>query len=205
MTTLITDPRLEDRLIAERKASGADRYDEVWDGVYVMNPMADMEHQRLASRLVTALSNALENTAAEVIGPVNVSDREDGWTSNYRIPDAVAVLPGCRAKDCETHLCGGPDFVSEIVSEGDRTYEKFGFYAKIGVREVLIVDRDPWQLELYTLQGETLVISARGNVSDGTVLASEVLPVRFRFIAGSTSSRPQIEIVRTTDGQRWLA
>ena len=46
MSLLVSDPELKERLLAERRASGGDRYDEVWDGVYVMSPLADDEHQR---------------------------------------------------------------------------------------------------------------------------------------------------------------
>jgi Uma2 family endonuclease len=206
MTALITDRALEERLIAERQASGADLRDEVWDGVYVMSPMANMEHQRLATQFVSALVLAMRfDSAAEVIGPSNVSDREEGWTENYRIPDALVLLPNCAAKVCENHIFGGPDFVTEIVSEGDRTYEKFGFYSAIGVREFLIVERKPWQLELYALRGKELVLAGRGDVADGGTLTSQVLPLSFRLIAPAKPGRPQIEIVRTTDGQRWLA
>lgn len=206
MTALITDRLLEERLIAERQASGADRFDEVWDGVYVMNPMANMEHQRVATEFSAALLFALKaNPAAAVIGPVNVSDREKGWTHNYRIPDVVVLLPGCTAKECHTHLCGGPDFITEIVSEGDRTYEKFDFYAAIGVRECLIIDRDPWQLELYVRENKGFVLNARGTEADGRAIDSRILPLTFRLVGSQSTGRPQIEIVRTTDGQRWLA
>lgn len=205
MTALITDRLLEERLIAERQATGADRWDEVWDGVYVMNPMANLEHQRVASRFVTALSNALEGSPAEVIGPINVSDREEGWTHNYRIPDAVVLLRECAAKDCDTHVCGGPDFVCEIVSEGDRTHAKFEFYAKIGVREFLIIDRDPWQLELYSREDKDFRLLERGTPADGKSIQSLILPLQFRLGLSASMNRPQIEIVRTTDGQRWLA
>ena len=45
MTALINDPKLEEKLIAKRQAAGADKFDEVWDGVYVMSPLANDEHQ----------------------------------------------------------------------------------------------------------------------------------------------------------------
>ena len=45
MATMIRDVELEQRLQAERAACGADRYDEIWEGVYVMAPMLYI-HQR---------------------------------------------------------------------------------------------------------------------------------------------------------------
>ena len=38
-----------------------------------------------------------------------------------------------------------------IVSRDDHSREKISFYEKVGVRELLIIDRDPWQLELFRL------------------------------------------------------
>jgi len=46
---------------------------------------------------------------------------------------------------------GGPDFAVEILNPGDRTPEKLPFYASVNVRELLVVDRDPWSLELFRL------------------------------------------------------
>ena len=83
--------------------------------------------------------------------------------------------------------------------------KKFDFYATVGVREFLLVDRNPWQLELYALRGKKLVLPGRGDVADGKVPTSQVLTLSFRQITPSKSGRPQIEIARTTDGQRWLA
>jgi hypothetical protein len=37
---VVLERSVEKRLRAERQASGADRYDEVWDGVYVMAPQS---------------------------------------------------------------------------------------------------------------------------------------------------------------------
>jgi hypothetical protein len=55
MAVLVTDRNVEERLKAERELSGADRYDEVWDGVYVMPPMPNDEHQQLVMRMGSIL------------------------------------------------------------------------------------------------------------------------------------------------------
>ena len=47
MTMLIKDPRLEENLIEARKRTDADRWDEVWDGVYVVSPLPNIEHQEI--------------------------------------------------------------------------------------------------------------------------------------------------------------
>jgi len=48
---LVLDPFARDAIVAQRRASGADRYDEVWEGTYIMSPLPSLEHQRLALRL----------------------------------------------------------------------------------------------------------------------------------------------------------
>src|SRR3712207_6379679 len=121
MAMVVLEPSVEKRLRAEREASGLDRYDEVWDGVYMMVPLANTEHQDLQSGLVAAIKNALNwDESIQVHAGSNVSDREDDWTHNYRIPDVVVVFPGGAARDCGTHWCGGPDFCAEVTSPGDR-------------------------------------------------------------------------------------
>ena len=60
MATLITDPQLEEDLIAQRQARGADKFDEVWEGVYIMSPMANDEHQFLVKELTTILAIAID-------------------------------------------------------------------------------------------------------------------------------------------------
>jgi Uma2 family endonuclease len=57
-----------------------------------------------------------------------------------------------------------PDVVLEIRSPGDESHEKLEFYARIGVPEVWIVDRDSKAPEVYILAGGKYVIqSASGN------------------------------------------
>src|SRR5687767_665777 len=117
MSVLICDQRESERIIAERRASGLDRYDEVWEGVYVMAPMADNEHQSLATRLGGVLNQVVRwPEDGSVFVGVNVSDREDDWRQNYRIPDVAAYLKGNPAKDCVTHWLGGPDWCCEVIS-----------------------------------------------------------------------------------------
>ena len=55
MVALLNDPHLQRQLMRRRRAWGADRYDEVWDGVYVMNAYPNIEHQGLVGRLTSIL------------------------------------------------------------------------------------------------------------------------------------------------------
>ncbi|MCA9180341.1 MAG: hypothetical protein KDA51_02790 [Planctomycetales bacterium] len=44
MPAMILDPQLQQELTAQRVLTGADRYDEVWEGVTMMSPLANKQH-----------------------------------------------------------------------------------------------------------------------------------------------------------------
>jgi hypothetical protein len=203
MALLVLDPIEEKRLKAEREACEAARYDEVWEGVYVMAPLANNEHQDVQLGLAAAFKAAVGwDSSARVHAGANVSDREDDWEHNYRIPDVVVVFPGGAARDCGTHWCGGPDFCVEIASRGDRNREKIDFYASIGVRELLLIDRDPWKLEMFRATGSRLQSVGRSDATTSDLLASDVVPVAFRLVLAG--ARPKIEVIHRDGVQRWL-
>jgi Uma2 family endonuclease len=203
MPIYVADQIVEERLRAARQLSGADRFDEVWEGVYMMAPLANNEHQRLATRLATVIDRALGSPPdIPVFAGVKVSDREDDeWVENYRCPDVAVFLGGTSAKDCGTHWFGGPDFAVEVISAHDRTRDKFDFYARVGVRELLLIDRDPWQLELYRLHGKKCRLVGKSNLKKPDILTSKVLPLTFKLIAGKP--RPRLLVVHTSGSQRW--
>jgi Uma2 family endonuclease len=203
MGVWIRDSLLSDRLIAERRATGADRYDEVWDGEYVMSPMANNEHQQLAGVLTAIFTQIVGVGEGIWCQPgANVSDQETAWTTNFRCPDVVVVLPGCHAVNRDTHWFGGPDLVVEIVSEGDASYEKFEFYSKIAVREALIIDRDPWSLEMYRLnEAGELALVGRSDLEQAGSVQSEVIGAELRLI--KRKPRPRIEVNELKTGRIW--
>jgi Uma2 family endonuclease len=204
MTLIVTDPRDQARLIAERRASGADRFDEVWDGDYVMSPIADNEHQDLQGLLTSAFLQAQGTDRRTRVHPgANISDREEGWEHNYRCPDVAVFLANTSARDCGSHWFGGPDFAVEILSPGDRTPKKLPFYASVSVRELLVIARDPWSLELFRLGEGEMASVGKVDSSARNPLSSEVLPLSFRLIAGSP--RPIIEVRHRDTGQIWSA
>ncbi len=182
MTALINDPKLEEKLIAERQAAGADKFDEVWDGVYVMSPLANDEHQYLVKELTTVLTFAVDWAKLGQTRPgVNISDRKDDWTKNYRCPDVTVFLNETKAENCDAFWFGGPDFGIEIVSSGDRIVEKLSFYAAVGARELLVIDRDPWVLTLSRLAKGELLEVAKSTFDDDNILVSEIVPLSFQL------------------------
>jgi Uma2 family endonuclease len=204
MATVIRDPFVESELRHQRAESGQDRYDEVWNGVHVISPLADVEHQEIVSGLVGVFYAAI--TAARrgvVLAGVIVSDRVEGWSHNYRIPDVAVYLKGTTARQCHTHWAGGPDFAVEITSGEDPEpveRDKLPFYGTAGTRELLLVDRTAdWSLELYRLEGAELLRVARHTTGDGSAIESSVLPYRFRLVPAGTG-RPAIEVAPTDAG-----
>lgn len=203
MALMVLDPVFEEQLKAERHTSGAHRYDEVWEGVYMMAPLANIEHQAIQARLTTVLQIAVGLASpVRVLAGANVSDREEGWLHNYRIPAVVLVYPGSAARDCGTHWCGGPDFCVEIASPGDRSRDKLDFYADIGVRELLLIDRDPWGLELYRLANRRLELVGESDCSAAVSIPSDVVSVSFRLVVGAP--RPKIEVTHRDGAQHWI-
>jgi len=204
MPILLTDPELAEELRAERASSDGDKWNEVWDGVLVMPTMPNDEHQAIQNRLQCALTSLFEtDDAGKVRGGVNVTDRHPDWRENFRGPDVVVYLPDNPAINHGTHWLGGPDFLVEIISPGDLAWDKLGFYAEVGSREVLIVDRDPWRLELYRLEDGLLEPVGTSDLAKPDILTSEVLPFTFQLQPGS--NRPQIRLTNAATGQVWLA
>ncbi len=179
MSVLIHDEAYASELISQRQAAGIDRYDEVWEGVYVMSPMANNEHQSLATELSGALVTVIDwKGLGRALAGAIVSDRKEDWTTNYRIPDVLVFLNETFDQDRGTHWFGGPDFAVEMGIPGDRTLEKLGFYASVGTRELLVIDRDPWQMTLYRLSNtKKLLPVAVSSVSQRATIQSEVLPI----------------------------
>ena len=199
---MVLERDLEEQMKAQREASGADRFDEVWEGVYMMAPLADDEHQDFQILLGVVFVEVIQRHGLGVArAGVNVSDREEGWARNYRIPDVAVFLNGGTARNCGTHWVGGPDFAVEIVSPDDRSRDKLQFYADVKTRELMVLDRDPWALELYRLDGGRLRLVGTSNTDKSETLVGEVLPLSFRLVGGVT--RPRIEITRHDGTQRW--
>jgi Uma2 family endonuclease len=202
MTAIVQDADLAEGLIEERRRKGLDGRDEVWEGVYIIMPNPDDEHQDLIGGILSAVHMTIQLEGLGKVRPgVNISDRIVDWKHNFRVPDIVVFLNDTLAECHDTFWFGGPDFAIEIVSPDDRTRDKLGFYAQVQLRELLIVDRDPWSLELYRRQRGKMKLIGRVTRSSARALESDVLPLSWRLIPGDP--RPQIEITHK-DGRRWL-
>ncbi len=199
---LITDPGAVRRIKLRRERSPSAPRDEVWDGVYIMSPMADIEHQVIGLELASSLLATVKRRGGGwVVAGLNVSDRIEDWKANYRIPDVAVFLAGNPAIIRKAHACGGPDLAVEILSEDDLARQKLEFYAKIGTREVVLIDRDPWAIELYRLADGALALVGISTPAAPEVLTSTVLPITLRLLPGD--GRPTLEVASTDHPRVW--
>jgi Uma2 family endonuclease len=188
---VLTDPALIRSLVRLRRERDIDRRDEVWDGTYTILPAPWLRQQDLVGHLLLLLHKVVVETSGGCVLPdVCVSDRRTGWESNYRMPDLSVVLPEGRAVDCVTHFHGGPDFLVEIDCPGSLVDEKIPFYSKVGVRELLVIDRDTRHLRPYRHDGHGLTLRPIEIWRRKEWWwCSEVIPVCFRRKAvGDTAS-----------------
>jgi Uma2 family endonuclease len=200
MATILTDPDMERQARASRAGTDGEKWDEVWDGVLVMPTLPNDEHQEIVGNFLVPLITLKLGKARP---GVNVTDRHPDWKENYRCPDVVVYLDNNPAINHGTHWLGGPDFLVEIISPGDLAWDKLEFYAEVSTREVLIVDRDPWALELYQLRSGKMKLAGRSDLANPSVLGSSVMPLTFQMKDGSP--RPVIHIAHASNGQTWTA
>jgi len=181
---------VSERELADRRSKGLDRWDEMWDGVLHITPAPTFEHQRILDRLIGFLESLVRTSGrGQLASGVNVFGAE----SNYRVPDLTFVAAGREFVIQEDGVRGGgPDAVIEIRSPHDETYDKFPFFASLGIREVIVIDRDSKRPELYRLAGSQYVALQE---DDQGWLRSEAMNVRFGRIAGE-KPRLAVEDVR---------
>jgi len=167
--------------IEERKNSEAAQWDEMWNGVLHMPPMPNGMHQDFVGDLRDYLKrNWAKQRGGLVRADANLTTPEDeaSWTLNYRVPDLVLVDAARRHIDRNTYLAGAPLVVVEIASPGDETYDKFPFYAGLGVPEIWVIHRDSRTPEIHLLGSEGKYTPATAGASGW--LHSPATGVEFR-------------------------
>lgn len=169
--------------LARRKLTGVDRWDEMWEGVLHMAPAPSRAHQRILGELIAFLLPLLKRDRRGTLhSGINVFD-EASPRENYRIPDLTFVAANRESVLAEDGIRGGgPDAVIEIRSAGDESFDKLPFFASLGVREVIVIDRDTKKPEIFRLAGSQYVAVAMDR--EGW-LGSETLRVRLRQAPGS--------------------
>jgi Uma2 family endonuclease len=132
MRTLVLDPpppQLQE-LLEQRRRTGVDQHDEVWEGVYHMIPVAGFGHSLIAAQLAVLLDAPARANGLLVGAEFNLGVKDD-----FRVPDLGVHREPQRGSWVPTAAV-----VVEILSPEDDTWEKLPFYAQHGVDELLVVD-----------------------------------------------------------------
>ncbi len=171
-------PEVPPHIVEWRRRTGADRWDEMWEGVLHMPPAPDVYHQDFQWSLETWLRNHwAKPRRGKVLHDVNVAPPGE-WPNNYRIPDLVLLTSARRSIARGACLEGPPDVVIELRSPGDETMEKLPFFESLGVPEVWIVGREAPELTMLLLGESGYREHRRG--ADGW-LESPLTGVRLRW------------------------
>ncbi len=134
MPTLVlgTPPPELEALMERRRRAGADRLDEVWQGVQHMVPGPSLEHARVATQLALLLDAPARDAGLLLaMHEFNLGESEH----DFRVPDGGLHQPGAAGVWHATAA-----LVVEILSGGDESRQKLPFYAAHDVDEVLLVD-----------------------------------------------------------------
>lgn len=154
-------PPVVDALIDERRRDGSDRFDEVWEGVYVVNPPPSFRHSTVAGSVVDLLRPLAEERGLVVRREVGIGRHDD-----HRIPDVVVARVA--DLDYQEHYLLTAALVVEVVSPHERV-DKRPFYRANGVDEVDEVDPLAGTITWFAIDPAT------GGY--GPVAASAVLPI----------------------------
>lgn len=173
-----TSPDVTDAFLEERRRRGQDKKDELWDGVLHMGPPPTSIHDRFTIDLIIALEAIARRRGRHAWqGGVH----EPGAERNYRIPDVSIARPD----QVSPRGLEGAELVVEVLSPRDRSRDKFGFYARVGVEEIWLIEPATRELEVFTVSG-----------GDVQVLPTPLGPLRSPLLSVT------LERVVTPDGPR---
>ncbi|MGI8411811.1 MAG: Uma2 family endonuclease [Solirubrobacteraceae bacterium] len=169
MRTLVSDPPPPEfeELLELRRRWGADRRDEVWEGVLHMNSAPDLSHGDLVMQLGAALLPGAKAAALRVSDQFNLGQ----GLSDYRIPD---VGLHCERSGAWLDTAA---LAAEILSPGDESWDKLPFFAAHQVDEVLILDPAERTVHWLALdeRGEYQPIERSGLIDLGPAQLAEQL------------------------------
>ena len=151
---------------------------EIIEGERVMAPAPSFKHQKIVTRLIHFLSNAVyENNAGEIIvAPLDLVLDDDIVLQ----PDIIFISQENKEIIKDAAVFGAPDLVIEILSPASiyrDTQVKKSIYEKAGVKEYWLVFPDEKVIEIFALtRGKYKLISSaeKAGKVKGTVLAVAV-------------------------------
>lgn len=142
-------------LLEDRRRSGLDRYDEMWEGVLYLAAAPRRRHQRVVAALIAALHEPAVAAGLVVEDGINVCNPGRPF-DDYRIPDLVVVEPDAPTIGDDFGVTGGVALAVDVCSPREDAEAKLAFYAQRGVAHVLVVDiADPQasSVRLFRLRG----------------------------------------------------
>jgi len=148
---------------------------EVVNGVLVMAPAPDLDHQSIALRISHYLLIHVELARLGRVFPAPV-DVVLGQRDVFQ-PDVVVVLNAHLDRLAHRKIIGAPDVVVEIASPATAAYDrltKYTAYARAGIAEYWIVKPAAHTVEVLTL--EQSEYRSLGIFSGQTMLPSRVIP-----------------------------
>ncbi len=143
-------------LIADRKRLGLDRNDEVWQGEYHVAPAPSFEHARIDAALVRILTDQAAPQPLVVTTAFNLGSPQD-----YRVPGLGIHRGSPKGVWIPTAAV-----VVEVRSPHDETFEKFDFYFRHDVEEVLVVDLQERTVAWFVRSHDTFVRTSHSGVLD---------------------------------------
>jgi Uma2 family endonuclease len=158
-------------LLEERRAQGADRWDEMWEGELHLVPPPSELHQAIGTKLVRVLAPLAEARGLEARYETGLF--RPGVDDDYKVPDQLYARPELRS---ERGFEGGAALVVEILSTHDETYAKLDWYAAVGVAEVLVIEPGTRRVELFA--------NRSGCMERVDPVVVECLGVRAETVAG---------------------
>jgi hypothetical protein len=160
-------------LLDRRRRWGADRWDEMWDGVLHVVPMPSGVMQRFNTNLFETLAPLAKAKGLRPRYTLGLFRTED----DYRVPRQSY----CRPEQLQERGAEGAELILEMRFSGDETYEKIDFYSERGVREMLVADPEERRVELFRAIDGRLTPVHPGPDGGNT---SEVLGVTLRTVDG---------------------
>jgi len=150
---------------------------ELIGGELQVSKTPGMTHQTTSGRIYFSIESFLRQNP---IGVVVATPGVIFSNIDAVIPDLVFMATGTVGETVQAdRICGAPDLAIEILSPGaenarrDRVAKRY-LYAKFGVMEYWVVDPVARQIEIYRLDGPTLMLSA--TLSENEEVTSALLP-----------------------------
>lgn len=126
------------------------RRHEIIDGEHYVNPSPNTRHQTLAFRLTLAVGSFV---SARQLGSIFFAPFDVLLTEHDIVePDLIFVSTARKHIVTEANIQGVPDLLVEILSPGNRRFDKrvkYDTYERAGVPEYWIVDPEDEVVEVY--------------------------------------------------------